>query len=277
MADGSYHIVNYSWKLAEVDPQGNRYLVIPEHVAISSKILRIWTNFAGAENLVHSRTTDANGLKWVKITAQRIAFLDRLSPRIEGSSAKATHRFLIQTIDDQPVFTAADPVRNISVNKSSIKEYSKFINQVYRLMATQVKMGAYANYLDWAERRQAVCTILDREDSYYFQYGCLIEPISLRLNAYREAGNPEDLKAAAILMIHKRASVYSVGNTERLLDAVRLGCDEAKRRFRVEECTTILESNNSLSKPNDANDQDRIVLPADGFREVQVLGEAEVC
>lgn len=283
--DGTIDFVHDNAKVAEIKPNGDRYLCLPE-VVYGARVQAIWQAISGAEAITIRRVKDANGVEWTTLTFLR-RVQDYKSGRWEWekvSEAKSSSRFKVW-VDSagRPQLENASPNLVVNLDKDRFNAYKKKIRAMQATLVAQAKVGAYPELYKVKERE----AIMKNTFTEWRHSSEVYEQVLSHVDSYINVPDPTKLRALMYNIIGSESHYYETFDGAGLAKLVQRACKKFEQRFRREQCvtiaeasescTTISESKNSLSDSDDSDDQDSIVLPPNGLREVQVPREAEVC
>lgn len=270
----------------EVHPNNDMYLVINK--GHTCGVTNRWPNvlhWLGMPNNMQFNVNNiktATGVPKVRVFAfnvttkqqQNVTTTDKVKLTF-SPEAKAIGKFRFTMEGCEPSVKAVKDNRKY-------REFNKGLKELINILVTQIRVGAYDNNRTPHHKYAA---LMDLGKTYIGEKIDSRAVLPMLAIKWIETKNPDLLEPVFNALMYSTGSTwYPHGDNPNLeyrhsdmIRRVKLRRKRIQQYYLQTQCVKMVDSKGTLSTEDESNDQDGQLLADDGFREVQVSSEAEVC
>lgn len=282
ISDDEYALSYSGSRIYECHKDGSAYICFNN---LTSGVKNRWLNVTASNlDIETQRVSKANGITTYRVTVkQREHYkLDngRESYRFKKIGTVSAHTRIKIWDGTQFVCEVADPVTKVATkDNTKYREFNAQLKKLRAVLSGQAKMGVYDKFAErWSSVLNDELTRImgGKTHLYYSDTGNRMYDAALQ---WMETGDAELTKVIALCALRNHHSETSAkaNLAENIRRRLMNGLKAVQTRYLREHCVTISHSNNSLSPSDESDDQDSVLQPPAGLREVQVPCQAEVC
>lgn len=288
-------IAYFGERIAEKKDSADDLLFTIPDGGMSAAVSKRYANLLpGTTDVFSKKLKRANGLNEVQLTIQTREYDSALRAykTVCKTTVTAASRFRVifdATEKSKYSVVAEDNVVDVSKDNVKYRDFNAKLKKLKAVLVAQLKMGAYNDLLTdkgyWDRTSPINSTaygLADKDIMATYLSDKDAQAIAYKLcSDWVDKNNVTQLRNIVAVLAYGRSSNEKRGSLEDLKRRVLNGLRDVQVAFLRKECITISEPPNSLRELNESSsgsdDQDRLVQPHDGLREVQVPSKAEVC
>lgn len=276
-----------SWcgdRFFEVHPNNDTYLII--HKGHTCGVTNRWPDVLYWIGIPNNIQFNVNNIKTATGVRKVEVFAFNRVTKQQQKVTTADKVKLTFTLDAnskiQFAMEGCEPSVKAVKDNRKYRAFNKDLDELINILITQVRVGAYDNHRTSPNKYNA---LMDLSKTYIGEKIDSQVVLPMLAIKWTETKNPDLLEPVFNAVMHSTSSTwYPHGDNPNLtyrhndmIRRVKLRKKRIQQYYLQNQCVKMVDSNGTLSTEDESNDQDGQLLAHDGFREVQVSSEAEVC